>query len=80
MSKYYDVQKGFEKGNDAKKRPAIVTDERLEYLDDLRESGITNMFGARPYLQDAFPALSEGEASEVLGYWMKSFSERHPRT
>ena len=24
------------------------------YLDDLRESGVTNMFGARPYLEAEF--------------------------
>lgn len=73
MSKYYDRQKGFETGNEAKTRPECVTDEHLEYLDELRESGATNMLGARPYLMDAFPVLSEEEASTVLGYWMKSF-------
>jgi hypothetical protein len=60
-------------------RPPFVTDEHLEFLDDLRESGETNMFGARPYLAAAFPALSEPESSKALSYWMASFSERHPR-
>jgi len=31
-------------------RPEIVTDEHLDYLDELRESGVTNMFGAGAYL------------------------------
>ena len=58
----------------------FCTDEHLEYLDDLRESGITNMFGARPYLIGEFPKdkLSKKEAQEILLYWMKTFSERHP--
>lgn len=59
-------------------KPAIVTDEYLEYLDDLRESGETNMFGATPYLEDDFD-LSRADARSVLSYWMKSFEERHPR-
>jgi len=60
-------------------RPDIVTDEHLEYLDNLRESGETNMFGARPFLMSEFPALSKNEAVEVLHYWMLSFGERHPK-
>ena len=30
--------------------------EHLDYLDELRESGITNMFGARPYLMQSYPS------------------------
>jgi hypothetical protein len=58
-------------------RPDIVTDEHLEYLDALRESGLTNMFGASPWLMNAFRKLSKDEAGDVLTYWMRSFSERH---
>jgi len=47
------------------------------YLDILRESGITNMFGAVPYLLEEFPELSEENARKVLKNWMKTFSERH---
>ena len=57
-------------------RPTIVEDEHLEYLDDLRESGATNMFGARPWLMNAFE-MDDEDARTVLLYWMKSFSERH---
>ena len=35
-------------------QPDFVTEEHLEYLDNLRESGITNMFGAAPYLEFSF--------------------------
>jgi len=60
-----------------KNKPEALTEDHLTYLDDLRESGITNMFGARPYLINAFPKLSEKEAAAILCYWMKTFSERH---
>ena len=59
-------------------RPSIVTDEHLEYLDELRDSGDTNMFGARPYLAVEF-GLSKNEAREILSYWMKSYGERHDK-
>jgi hypothetical protein len=57
--------------------PDFVTDEHLEYLDALRESGITNMFGARPYLMDEFDELTSEQAGKVVTYWMHTFSERH---
>lgn len=59
-------------------RPAVVTDEHIMYLDDLRESGETNMYGARSYLMDEFD-LSKDDAATVLYYWMKSFGERHSK-
>lgn len=63
---------------DAKKvketdRPAYVEDVHLEYLDELRESGATNMFGARVWLMETFDQLSKDEAGGVLSYWMKTF-------
>jgi uncharacterized protein YciI len=61
-------------------RPSYVTEEHLEYLDDLRESGATNMYGARPYVEEEFPELTSAEAAGVLSYWMKSFGERHKRS
>lgn len=53
-------------------RPAIVEDEHLEYLDTLRASGVTNMFGAGPYLQKEF-GLGRLDSNDVLVYWMKTF-------
>lgn len=46
----------------------------FEFLDNLRDSGVTNMFGALPYLQRDFPelALDEIRAREVLTTWMAS--------
>lgn len=56
-------------------RPEYVTDEHLEYLDKLRESGETNMYGARPYLQRAFDMLDKKLAGQILTYWMNSFGK-----
>jgi hypothetical protein len=53
-----------------------MDEKYLLYLDALRESGITNMFGARPYLMNAFPNLNSYEALEILSYWAKTFIER----
>ncbi len=58
-------------------RPGIVTDEHLEYLDELRESGETNMFGAGAYIIRQF-SVSRKEAQDIVLYWMESFDERHP--
>lgn len=57
-------------------KPEGLTEEHLEFLDDLRESGLTNMFGAVPYLTDTF-FLTKLEAKEYLKYWMATFEERH---
>jgi hypothetical protein len=52
--------------------------EVFEYLDQLRESGATNMFGARPYIVDEF-GIDKNEAGQLLQKWMGTFSERHPQ-
>ena len=59
-------------------KPDFCTEEHLEYLDGLRESRVTNMFGARPYLMANYQELSSKEATNILSYWMKSFEQRHP--
>jgi hypothetical protein len=41
----------------------------MQFLTKLRDSGKTNMFGAAPYLQQAFD-LEKKEARELLAYWM----------
>jgi hypothetical protein len=50
----------------------------FEFLDALRESGATNMFGAGPYLTRKYRGMSKSEASAVLGAWMGSFSKTLP--
>ena len=48
--------------------------EYYVYLEELRQSGVTNMFGAAPYLQEAY-GLNPREARKVLGNWMDNYSE-----
>ena len=45
--------------------------EYFEFLETLRKSGVTNMFGAVPYLQREF-GLDKYEAKDVLMAWMQS--------
>ena len=47
------------------------------FLDELRESGVTNMFGAAPYLVEEF-GVTRQEAKNLLLNWMQTFEERHP--
>ena len=47
-------------------------EEVYEYLNLLRESGVTNMFGATPYLQKEF-GFNFKEAKTWLLAWMKDF-------
>lgn len=42
------------------------------YLEDLRRSGVTNMHGARPYLENAFD-LDPYVAGLILSDWMKNY-------
>jgi len=58
-------------------RPCYITDEHLEYLDELRESGVVNMFGSAPYLAEEY-GLDKNESRKIVAYWMTSFDERHP--
>lgn len=60
-----------------------LTSEKLSdcfaYLDALRESGITNMFGASPYLQKAMKIKDRDLGIKILSAWMKTFShEKSP--
>ena len=51
--------------------------EFFGYLDELRESGETNMYGARPYLQAEFE-LEGKAAGKVLVTWMETFAHDDP--
>jgi len=55
-------------------RPEVVKDEHLTYLDDLRESGVTNMFGAGVYVERTF-GVDTSTARTILLYWMHSFGK-----
>lgn len=46
--------------------------EEFIYLERLRRSGITNMYGASPYLADEF-GYSKKEATEILCLWIQNY-------
>jgi hypothetical protein len=48
--------------------------EVLEFLNILRDSGATNMFGAVPYIKDEFE-LDSKEAKRLLMLWMANFND-----
>ena len=52
--------------------------EYFEFLDELREKGSTNMFGATPYLLRKYPGMAPAEARKVLGAWMDTYSDSLP--
>ena len=59
----------------AEVRLPFIRDEHLRFLDSLRESGATNMFGAGPYLVEAF-GVDPKTSRTILGYWMRTFGRR----
>ncbi len=48
----------------------------FSYLDALRESGITNMYGAGPYVSARY-GVDKYEARELCIEWADTFEERH---
>lgn len=48
-------------------------DKYFRYLDDLRESGVTNMFGAPAYLEREFN-LGKAEAKAIWVRWTENFA------
>lgn len=59
--------------NDGKRKTTEQEKEVLVYLNQLRESGETNMFGATPYIINQF-ALDKQTAQKLLGLWMHNFN------
>ena len=50
-------------------------EEYYQVLENIRQSGITNMFGAAPYLKEFCPELSHKLAQTVLVNWMHNYKE-----
>lgn len=53
-------------------------DQVNRFLDSLRRSGAINMFGAGPYVAEAF-GLERHEANDYVKNWMQTFSDRMSR-
>lgn len=45
------------------------------YLDELRESGVTNMYGAPSYVREEF-GVGKREAMSLVSSWMRDFEAR----
>lgn len=45
----------------------------FNYLNDLRESGVINMFGAGAYIVERFD-IDKRQASQILSKWMENFN------
>lgn len=48
--------------------------EVMQYLNALRDSGVTNMFGATPHIEQEF-GINKREAARILSLWMRNFNE-----
>ena len=51
-------------------------DQVFAFLDMLRDSGKIKMFGAGPYVQEAFD-FNRHQAKQYVLAWMKSYSDVH---
>ena len=52
-----------------------MKNEYFKFLNWLRGTGATNMFGAVPYLIAEFEELNENEAKAVLLEWMENYEK-----
>lgn len=55
-----------------------LTKEVYEFLDDLRESGVVNMYAAGEYIEDEF-IMAPNLARKFLREWMESFGRPRPQ-
>ena len=50
-------------------------EEYYQVLEDIRQSGVTNLFGAAPYLKEFCPELSHKLAQAILVNSMRNYDE-----
>jgi len=56
---------------------SLPTQETVNlFLDDLRDSGITNMYSAGTFIQNSFD-VTKYDANRFLIKWMETYGERH---
>jgi hypothetical protein len=55
-----------------------LKNKHIKYLEKLRDSGVTNMWGAGVYLEREF-VLTADEAKEILTAWIKSYKQKEER-
>lgn len=47
----------------------------FSFLNGLRETSVTNMFGAVPYIRQAFPDMPKFAAKKLLLLWFEVYNE-----
>jgi len=57
----------------------VLDSDVFQYLDELRELGVTNMFGAVPYLEREF-SVDRKIGQQLLSDWMATFEQRNGGT
>jgi len=45
------------------------------FLEELRQSGVTNMFGALPYLKKEYDHINEKELKKILEFYFKNYND-----
>lgn len=57
-------------------RKATDVEKRVfQFLNELRESGVTNMFGAASFIREEFEDIGEIESRQLLCCWMSNFND-----
>ena len=54
--------------------PETTQEDVNDFLDNLRESGRVNMFGAAPYIEKEFD-MPKTQAKKMLIVWMRTFNK-----
>jgi hypothetical protein len=60
---------------DKQQLPEGMTSDHFEYLDELRDSGRTNMYGAARYLVDEME-VPEAKSHKYVIHWLETFEAR----
>ena len=55
-----------------------ISNEVYLYLEEFRESGLTNMFGAVPYIEDSFQ-VNKSLAKKLLDTWIENHDTRNDK-
>lgn len=50
-------------------------EEYYKVLEGIRRTGVTNMFGAAPYLKEFCPELSEKLSQAILVNWISNYDK-----
>lgn len=66
--------KRFNEMNENKRETTELEKEVFQFLNELRDSGVTNMFASPRYVQKKF-GLDISQASKLVDLWMLNFNE-----